>query len=705
MDQLDLFAKPRLTGFAPVRHDPVVWVKRLLILREPKLDSVVRDIHLHRGLNILWARPFGPGEARLNEGRLSGHTAGKTTFCRLIRYVLGEERFAAPRVQERMRTGDLRDGWVIGEVVVAGQPWVVGRPFALYQHPFASRGESVEEALSVLGPFQEFKDALAAATTAKLHVARLPSSGTPIDWPLLLAWLTRDQEARFSGVEDWRSARSESTSPNPPAVDRGAVLRAVLDLLSDEEATLQRKWAELDRSKEDIERKASGAGVIVTDRRKRLAHTLGIKQAGTIRDLGGAGPAEGTSVELEEAQGLFDPATARIEERKKAAARALSHLAEVEPSAAEAARARDESARERDELSGQLKALRKRSEAAERRRGTAILHVAAAPDRDTDVAEMDRDIELGPPSPGRCNVPLHVARERGCPLAEEAPPAAVVPLRRRPASESDSGPDIAMEHAPENAMDRGPEIDPAVEPDVEEIAAAHAHAEQVAAEKAEAARRWAESLAEARAQAAEEQTRLRDIERLVQELRAAEKEVEEVAREAALRASKMESVTDQRSVLRKAHQAARERLSRRFESILKSLLGDQMGGEVLITRDGIEPVVKERGDRESAAMDTVKVIAFDLAALTLGFEGHGHFPGFLLHDGPREADMDQAIYDRLFLYARTMEEAFPSPGSIGFQYIVTTTTAPPASMRTLPWLLDPVLDASTPEGRLLGMDL
>ncbi len=644
-------------------HDPVVWVKRLLVLRELRLDSVVRDIHLHRGLNILWARPSGPGEARLNEGRLSGHTAGKTTFCRLIRYLLGEERFAAPRVQERMRTGELKEGWVIGEVVVGGQPWVVGRPFALYQHPFASRGSSVDEAIAEKGPFQEYRDALGAATTDKLHVARLPTSGTAIDWPLLLAWLTRDQEARFSGVEDWRSARSESTSPNPPAADRGAVLRAVLDLLSDQEAALQRRWAELDRSKEEIERKAAGAGVIAADRRRRLARTLGIGGAEISRVGGGAGQSAEAPGEPEAGTGLFDPAIVRIEERKKAAARALSHLGDVEAAAAEAQRARDESARERDELSGNLKALRRRQEAEKGRRGPA-------------------DIALGLPAAGRCNVPLAIARERGCPLVEEAPPPAAM-AKPGPAEGEGEG-----------------EIE-----GIEAIAEAHARAEQEAAERADAARRWAASLAEASAKAAEEQASLREIERLVAELRAAEKEVEDVTREGALRASKMESVTDQRSALRKAHQTARERLSVRFESILKSLLGDQMGGEIQITRDGIEPVVKERGDRESAAMDTVKVIAFDLAALSLGFEGHGHFPGFLLHDGPREADMDQAIYDRLFLYARRLEEAFPSPGSIGFQYIVTTTTPPPASMRMLPWLLDPVLDASTPEGRLLRMDL
>ena len=638
MDQLGLpFEEPRRTGFSPRHHEPAVWVSRLTILRELRADAVVRDIHLRRGLNILWARPYPGGEARLNEGRLSGHTAGKTTFCRLLRYVLGEERFAAPRVQERIRTGDLRDGWVMGEVIVAGQPWTVGRPFSLHVHPFAAKGRSIEEAIAQRGSYSDFRDAVSAATTDKLHVARLPSSSGPIDWPLLLAWLTRDQEARFAEVDEWRSARSESMSPNPPAADRGAVLRAVLGLLSDHEATLHRKWAELDRSKEEIDRRADGARVIASDRRRRLAFELGIVAEGT-----------GSS-------DLFDPAQAKLEERKAAATRARAHLHEVETGAAEAQAARDEAARERDELAGQIKLLR-------RRQDTLVRHPEA----------------LGPASAGRCNVPLQIARERGCPLVEQTS----LPM----------------------AVDRRAEPSLDIEIDMAALTEAHAEAERRAEELRASLARWTGSLAGARATFTETEASLRAVERLVEELRSAEDDVEEVTRESALRASRMDAVTDQRSALRKAHAAARERLSDRFQSILQALLGDQISGEVALTRDGIDPVVRERGDRESSAMDTVKVIAFDLAALSLGFEGHGHFPGFLVHDGPREADMDQAIYDRLFLYAREMEEAFPS-ASIGFQYIVTTTTPPPASVRKAPWLIDPVLDASTPEGRLLGMDL
>ncbi len=65
--------------------------------------------------------------------------------------------------------------------------------------------------------------------------------------------------------------------------------------------------------------------------------------------------------------------------------------------------------------------------------------------------------------------------------------------------------------------------------------------------------------------------------------------------------------------------------------------------------------------------------------------------------------MDPGIYERLFIYGRQLEECFS--GDPSFQYIVTTTAPPPEALRTTPWLLQPVLDASKAEGRLLGVDL
>ena len=79
--------------------------------------------------------------------------------------------------------------------------------------------------------------------------------------------------------------------------------------------------------------------------------------------------------------------------------------------------------------------------------------------------------------------------------------------------------------------------------------------------------------------------------------------------------------------------------------------------------------------RSTAALDSLKVIAFDLAAMCMSIEGGAHQPAFLIHDSPREADLGLSIFHRLFHLVHGMEGIGERPQ---FQYILTTTTSPPA---------------------------
>ena len=108
-----------------------------------------------------------------------------------------------------------------------------------------------------------------------------------------------------------------------------------------------------------------------------------------------------------------------------------------------------------------------------------------------------------------------------------------------------------------------------------------------------------------------------------------------------------------------------------------------------------------RGERSTAAIESLKVVAFDLAAVAMTMEGHTRLPGVLAHDSPREADLGRSIYDRLFGLAKKFEGFGPAPL---FQYIVTSTTEPPGEFHSAPWLRLKVRGAP-PEERLLGIDL
>src|SRR5690242_4639716 len=128
-------AQMRLPGIDPphqVRPDvqraaPAFWVRHLRVLRELASgdEHIVRDVSLRRGLNIIWAPSQSAGlENALFQDGVAGHTAGKSTFCRLIRHVLGDRGFASESIRRRIRL-KLPTAWVAADVVINDVTWIV----------------------------------------------------------------------------------------------------------------------------------------------------------------------------------------------------------------------------------------------------------------------------------------------------------------------------------------------------------------------------------------------------------------------------------------------------------------------------------------------------------------------------------------------------------------------------------------------------
>ena len=75
------FAKP--TG----SDEPLFWIREIRFLRlwkDGKADEI-RRIQFKKGLNVVWSPP---PKSDAVEQRIAGHASGKTTLCRLIRYML-----------------------------------------------------------------------------------------------------------------------------------------------------------------------------------------------------------------------------------------------------------------------------------------------------------------------------------------------------------------------------------------------------------------------------------------------------------------------------------------------------------------------------------------------------------------------------------------------------------------------------------------
>jgi hypothetical protein len=77
-----------------------------------------------------------------------------------------------------------------------------------------------------------------------------------------------------------------------------------------------------------------------------------------------------------------------------------------------------------------------------------------------------------------------------------------------------------------------------------------------------------------------------------------------------------------------------------------------------------------RGEVSTTALDALKIVAFDLAALHMAVEEKADLPAFLGHDSPREAVLDGQLDARLTSLVHQQEEKAEAPC---FRYIVRTT--------------------------------
>jgi len=142
-------------------------------------------------------------------------------------------------------------------------------------------------------------------------------------------------------------------------------------------------------------------------------------------------------------------------------------------------------------------------------------------------------------------------------------------------------------------------------------------------------------------------------------------------------------------------------LNEKFDPIIRYLIGQDATAEARLTPNELALKVRMGGNRSTAAIDFLKVVAFDLAALCLSVEGLVKLPAFLIHDSPREADLGLPLYHQIFHLLREMEQSGDTPP---FQYIITTTTRPPEEFRVKPWLRHQ-LQGSPAAERLLKVDL
>jgi hypothetical protein len=649
------------------RSEPAFWVREIGVFKalDQAKENEVRRIKLRTGLNILWAKPEdGRGPVRLYEPGLSGHASGKTTFCRMIRHILGEKHFANDLVTRSVRER-FDGGWLLGEVVIRSKPWLVGRPFTLGSHPFCVPGYSIDEYLSERPEhqlFQLFLDELENVTVKGLIVKTLPKSGEVVQWAHLLQWLTRDQECRFIQLTDWRSKLSRSDAPDMPIDDQHSLMRSVVGVLTEEERKEIENNAKLNKQKE-----GATNDVPILQSQARTDHQR------LERALGRSLPTPDDPLLVESVKTELNEALTKVE--------ADIRNLDVDSDLLRLEETHDSAIKKTTEVSTELRLSESRLTELKTK---LALHQRNKSDRNA------RDfVATIPPGLGFCRVAIEEAKAKGCTLAFEQPR------------------DLESERNLRSIEDLGADVESEIEGLIARISSLNQcftsskQAEHVANKALMEVRT---GLSQRRSEFYNQRSELLDRIKLAQRAHDAWLKSNQLA-------SRIQDLEEDILTSRGRQEKYRERnkkavsdLSLIYEEIVRAVLGNVVSGVIQLSGREFVCKIEHNGDLSSGAIDTIKILAFDLAALAASVSGQGDHPRFLLHDSPREADMDPLTYKRLFLWARKLEEAFNGQ-SCSFQYIITTTEPPPRDLQASPWLLDPVLDASQPGRRLLGVDL
>lgn len=218
---------------------PRLRVERLVIVESRSPVTLIRNIRLRAGLNIVWAEELAPTEGGSDVQR-AGHGVGKSTFALMLRAVLGDEGAAVKKMRNHL-VEYYGSGGIAAEVVAGGERFAVFRSFG--SQSFALRDASVE------GLFEQ--DAKAQAIDFPTYVATigeqaclrhmatraLPVTGQAIEWGHVLCWLARDQALGLRQYFEWRN--DDGTGLRRKVKDPPALTRLVLGLLSDAEATAE----------------------------------------------------------------------------------------------------------------------------------------------------------------------------------------------------------------------------------------------------------------------------------------------------------------------------------------------------------------------------------------------------------------------------------------------------------------------------------
>lgn len=612
---------------------PTIWVKRIALFKSIKPLDEIRSIPFSPGLNII------QGEWNdATETFESGHGNGKTTLCRLIRYCLGEKTFGQQHVVEEVKHC-FPTGYVGAVVDVGGEEWTVLRSLGHRGKDLAKQGVSLSELAESeeVVPYNQFTARIEEIAIDTLQRRDVLSGGHSIQWLHLLALCSRDQESRYDRFWNLRHVRSDSGTPKLTKGDVSLCLRSILGLLDPKEPRLRSQIADLEGQLEQlgetIKKKQAEPTFHITRLRTTLTQEMGVADAdiASLEDGKLFDVEQASYVRLKELQGELDEINEKIAPLDRQINLATSQYNELL------------------ELQEQRESA---SEAAEDGNGVMLDELERLMGMKERLLERSvRECWAGRILFGDCErVKKHLADIDGM-IADEQKKTLPQVVSREQAA---------------------------------------AHLADQAKRQDDPLKRLRDKLDDLNGRKNDLLERRRAVNDLLKRIPLATDEIlkwhrivsGEVQNDALtnLKTDEMEKSeqlaklkSQMTQLLAKQNERAKQ-FGSRFNDVVQRTINPAFKGAVVVEDDGMSFRINREKSLGGEAYETLAVLLADIAILTESSSTSVCHPGLLIHDSPREADLNVRLYERM------LEVAFSFMGAEGdnvpYQYIVTTTTRP-----------------------------
>ncbi|PPD46942.1 MAG: hypothetical protein CTY16_08365 [Methylobacter sp.] len=650
--------KNLLESLPTQKSSPHLWIERLAIFSQADAEQCIRSVAFRRGLNVIWAHEPAAGSVYTGI-HAAGHGVGKTSLCLLIRFCLGDNAKSINELREEV-VSEFPQGGVGLVVHLAKQTFSIFRFFNAYKDGFVANGNNLESLFTdnASQSFKDFETQLADEMLSRVMPLFIPETAQAIEWRHILAWITRDQGSRFKSFFAWREG--EGTGLQRSRQDPPIIMRAVLGLMDEQESGLLTSIRAVERNLETVQQDTERLQQEPVLIRRRIESELRawLKLPDDLPmhsdDLFKESVEDKVNDARKIAEAQLNAADAQLEKANEALFKLRAEQQELarryqqaddEYQLANAARLKDEeSVKKINQQRSKLQGLVGSCE-----HGSILFSECHY------IKDEIQKLQAINMKDRRDQITLSRSEEEWAALAVKA-------LNTRDALEN-----------PRQKLNNQ------VSEKEQECRLLKIKRDSVMLTVDRGGRLLGE---------------LDRWERLSGSTEAAEQIRQLISRREAI-SSDIDNKRLQVQMLKQKNSNRKNTLADIINKLTRELLSEEAFGNFEFQDESRPFQLSVRGGE---AYRVLEVLLGDLVCLLDSVNPGSAFPGLLVHDCPREADMSSGLYENFLLLVQKVEQEFFG-GEAPFQYIVTTTTPPPASIQRLPYLRL-TLDPSTDEGLL-----